>query len=299
MKTQLLLLKFSKKNFKKLKFKNYINNYYNILKYSQTKNNLFKPHKHKILNRIKLPFLKLNFYYEKNNILEQTLNLVFYVFFSKKLISASIKKRTKWERFFNKTINARLSELSNFFNIYYFFFFNNFIGFYFLKKHKKIKNELFFYYLIPTFYNNGKMSINLQNSKKKNYFFLSSGFFIKFFEKKKSFKKNKMIKYYIAKYVRKLLLILGIKKLILIVNKKPLMLLNMLNLINTPIIHKFINPLSNNLIEEPSFYKIPPFQFLYFIFRNPLSYSFNKLPLKGRIKRKILRKIIMKNKITD
>jgi hypothetical protein len=86
--------------------------------------------------------------------------------------------------------------------------------------------------------------------KKKNYLFLSTGLFIKYFEKKKSFKKNKIIKILIAKYLRKIFLLTKTRNLILTIRKNPTFLLEMINFLNLPIIHKFANPLTEEIIEE-------------------------------------------------
>jgi hypothetical protein len=143
-----------------------------------------------------------------------------------------------------------------------------------------------------------RMFLNLNNFSKKNFFFLSTGLFIKFFEKKKSFKKNKTIKLLMAKYVRKIFLISKIKNTVLIIKRNPIFLLEIINFFNLPIVHKFLNPIENKIIEEEdnNFIKI---KFLYFIFLENKNFSKNKQPQKGRIKRKILRKIVFENKIID
>ncbi len=101
-----------------------------------------------------------------------------------------------------------------------------------------------------------------------------------------------------AKFLRKLFIISKIKTLILLVKRTPLYLLEFLTLLNTTIIHKFIDPIENKIIEEKNTDKnIVNFQ--YFIFFKNIDFSLNKGPQKGRIKRKILRKIIINNKIID
>jgi hypothetical protein len=101
-----------------------------------------------------------------------------------------------------------------------------------------------------------------------------------------------------AKYIRKLFLISKIKNIILVVKKIPLFINEILNFLNSPIAHKFLNPVDNKIIEESetNFIQI---KFLYFLFLNNKNFSKNKTLKKGRIKRKILRKVIFENKIVD
>lgn len=120
--------------------------------------------------------------------------------------------------------------------------------FYFVKKNK-LKRQKLTHFLILSFINN-KLFVNLLNLNKKNYLFLSSGLFIKFFEKKKSFKKNKIIKLLIAKYLRKIFLLTKIRNTSLIIKNNPTFLLEMITFLNSPIPHKFMDPVTEEIIEE-------------------------------------------------
>ena len=71
-----------------------------------------------------------------------------------------------------------------------------------------------------------------------------------------------------------------------------------INFINTPIAHKFFNPIDGKNIEEQEF-NFTQLKFLFFLFIENKNFSKNKNPKKGRIKRKILRKVIFENKIVD
>lgn len=153
-------------------------------------------------------------------------------------------------------------------------------------------------FLIVLSFKKSRLFITLKNLLKRNITSLSSGLFIKFFEKKKSFKKNKTVKLLMIKYLRKLLVITKITTLSLVVKKTPVFLTELLNLINTPISHKFSNPIDGKLIEEDS-KSFTLLKFLYFIFLQNKSFCKNKLRLKGRIKRKILRKITLQNRLID
>lgn len=205
--------------------------------------------------------------------------------------------RKKKQKTFKKLTNLRFKNIFNFLFLYNTFFYSIYIDlFYFLKKIKTTKQRLY-YYLILSFKKN-KLFINLQNSRKRNYLFLSTGFFIKFFEKKKSIKKTKTIKLLMAKYIRKIFIISKLKNSILIIKHNPLFLMEILNLFNTPIAHKFIDPVTGKVIEEAEDNSLW-LKFLYFIFLDNKDFSKNKIAKKGRIKRKILRKIVFENKIVD
>lgn len=101
-----------------------------------------------------------------------------------------------------------------------------------------------------------------------------------------------------AKYVRKIFLISRIKNTILILKKNPIFLNELINFFNAPIAHKFLDPVENRIIEENDT-NLVWIKFLYFIFVENKDFSKNKLPQRGRIKRKILRKVYFENKIVD
>jgi hypothetical protein len=118
-----------------------------------------------------------------------------------------------------------------------------------LVKFSKARRQRVFHFLIFSF-TKSRLYINLQNFLKKNYLFLSTGLFIRFFERKKSLKKSKTIKLLMAKFLRKLFLISCIRNTIVIVKKNPLFFLEMMNLFNTAVPYKFVNPINEEIIEE-------------------------------------------------
>lgn len=145
---------------------------------------------------------------------------------------------------------------------------------------------------------NQRLYINIQNYKKRNFFFLSVGFFLKYFEKKKSLKKNKSLKILLARYIRKLYLLVKFKHTLFFIRSIPSYLAELVNTLNTPIIHKFLTPFSDKFFED-SLTKKSIFNINYFIFLKNVDFSNNKIRKKGRIKRKITRKIVMENSIID
>jgi hypothetical protein len=141
-----------------------------------------------------------------------------------------------------------------------------------------------FYDIILTF-RNSKLFINLLDSKKKNYVSIATGLFIKFFEKKKSLKRGKNVKLLMIKYLRKLLIISKVPSLTLLIKRTPIFLPEIINILNQPIAHKFIDPLEEQIIDENE--------------KNNKSFVKSKTRLSGRVKRKIRRKIVFENKIVD
>lgn len=154
-----------------------------------------------------------------------------------------------------------------------------------------------FYNMILTF-NNNKIFINLNDALKRNYFFLSPGFFIKYFDKKKLYKKSKIIRSLFIKYLRKIFLLVRLPNLFLFVKKTPVFLTEFLNLFNQEIPHKFNEPLTNREITDTIKNK-PLTSVKYFIFLSNQSYVKFKKKKKGRVKRKILRKITTQNSVID
>jgi hypothetical protein len=122
--------------------------------------------------------------------------------------------------------------------------------------------------------------------------------FIKFFEKRKSAKKNKNIKLLMAKFLRKLIYIVKIKYLFFFVRNNPLHLTDFLFFLNTPIIHKYVNPENGQIIEEKNV-NSSLFKITNFIFFKNIDFTKNKIRKKGRIKRKITRKVVLTNNLTD
>ena len=100
-----------------------------------------------------------------------------------------------------------------------------------------------------------------------------------------------------AKYIRKIFILLKIRNLFLVIKQTPSFLLNFLRVLNTPIVHKFINPFTGELIED----KKKNFQtkFIYFLFLKNASFTNQKIRQQGRVKRKITRKLVLKNQLVD
>lgn len=101
-----------------------------------------------------------------------------------------------------------------------------------------------------------------------------------------------------SKYLRKLLLIVGIRKLDIFSRGTPYMLNEILNNLLTPLGHPFTNPFTSKIINETKFVYPSP-QLNLIVFEKPKPFNKLKVPGKGRIKRKILRKVVRFNRFVD
>jgi hypothetical protein len=100
------------------------------------------------------------------------------------------------------------------------------------------------------------------------------------------------------KLLRKLLIVLQVSNLNLILKGTPTRLPQYVRTLLTPITHYLVNPISNTLYDEIT---QKPFEFNIHsvLFLKCLLLKKQKLRKKGRVKRKILRKLILKNKLID
>jgi len=131
----------------------------------------------------------------------------------------------------------------------------------------------------------------------ETYLTLSLGLFSSFFNKGKFFIKNKAVYLVLASFIRKVLMYASFKELILFVLKTPLYLQELLSTINSPVVNFYKHPFNDSVVNENnSLYK---FNFSYFIFSNNKPYTFMKKAKKGRVKRKISKRVVSLNRLTD
>lgn len=121
----------------------------------------------------------------------------------------------------------------------------------------------------------------------------------KFFMKNKSFLKSKSMYLLLMSFFRKILLFSSFTNLILIISKTPLFLKELLSTINNPVTKVYKHPFSEDTVEidEKNLYN--PFRFSFIFFINNKPFSPLKLKKKGRLKRKISKKIVLLNKLID
>ena len=137
----------------------------------------------------------------------------------------------------------------------------------------------------------------LRTIKGESYFFLSLGLLAKFLLKGKAFTKTKTVFILLASFLRKVLLFSSFKNIYLFINKTPLFFKEIMSTINDPVISIYKNPFSNSLTNEKELSN--PFSFPLIIFTNNKSYGFMKTKQKGRLKRKIARRLTLINRVLD
>jgi hypothetical protein len=192
--------------------------------------------------------------------------------------------------FFNTTINSFLT-------LYYLLTCRSFFNFFrFIRQFNKSYVEG--YYKIFFNFKSGRFFVSILNSKGRLYSSLSVGLFLKFFENKKSLKKKKILKLLLAKYVRKLLIISNIRNIYLYIRKTPTHLYEICNLLTSPLPKPFFNPIKGHPVNE-SIISHHNLNIRYIFFTKIKSYTSMKVARKGRLKRKIQRRILKSNKITD
>jgi hypothetical protein len=138
---------------------------------------------------------------------------------------------------------------------------------------------------------------NLQSVSHVTYTNLSLGMFSRFFNKGKSFIKNKNTFLTVAGFMRKILLYSLIGKLILMVKRTPLYFQEILAHINNPVVTPYKHPFYDDTVDE--FFLKKSFSYLMFIFINSKPYTFMKSKRRGRVKRKITRRLVKINRLVD
>ena len=154
-------------------------------------------------------------------------------------------------------------------------------------------------------FNKARLHVILEDSKKHNtHFFTTPGLFIRYFQGKKSLKKNKALKYLMARFLRKMLLVLNLESVGLVTKGVPVNLDKLLTAIFKPLSHPFTNPLTGDVINEsdstrPRKKEKGNIGISSVTFFAPKPFSYQKTRKRGRIKRKIQRRLVRMNKVID
>lgn len=160
------------------------------------------------------------------------------------------------------------------------------------------KKDLPEHYLYMTFTGH-RFVVTLSNvADKKTHFFLTTGLLLRYAGNRKSLKKNKALKLLMARFLRKLLIVLGLKRLSIHVRGVPLHLEPFLAMLSNPLTHGFMNPLTGQTVDESRGYKATlPLHKIIFLKLKP--YGYQKMKKTGRIKRKIRRKVVKLGNVID
>jgi len=135
--------------------------------------------------------------------------------------------------------------------------------------------------------------------RKRNYFSLTTGLLLKYFEdRKKSIKKTLPLKLTLVRFLRKLLLLSGLSLFNFWIRGVPLFLPQLFNFLNKPLPTPIVDPFNHKIINELE-HTYTNFTFNSLIFWKSKSFGFQKTKKKGRIKRKIRRKIVSEARVLD
>lgn len=193
----------------------------------------------------------------------------------------------------------RLSRLLAYLFSYNFIFLRFYYENFFSLRDYKHPSSPALYRLIISF-SKQKSFFLIQNFKFENILSVSAGFVSKFFQKKKSLRKTKYSKLFLARYLRKIFVLSKLNKLHLIIKGSPIFLNEMLFSLNQRIDHKFWNPIEEKLYDETGFKNpLTYIKISYFVFYKNQAFVPLKTKKKGRIKRKLLRKLVLSNKLVD
>jgi len=138
---------------------------------------------------------------------------------------------------------------------------------------------------------------DLQTKSSSIYFNLSLGLFAFFYKKGKFFIKNKQVFLVLASFLRKMLLFCSIGNLIFVVKRTPIYLQELLTTLNNPVINLYKHPFYDETVNEGVLKN--KFNFKLFLFLTNRPYGFVKVRKKGRVKRKITKRIVSINRLID
>jgi hypothetical protein len=130
-----------------------------------------------------------------------------------------------------------------------------------------------------------------------SYVSASLGLFAVLFQKGKAFIKSKTVFMALVGFLRKVLIFSSIKEFMLIVQKTPRYLQETLAALNEPVVNVYKDPFGESIINEK---KLPSqFSFDMFLFKNNKAFGVVKMKQRGRLKRKITRRVISMNRVLD
>ena len=144
-----------------------------------------------------------------------------------------------------------------------------------------------------------RLVISLRDSwKDLTHLFASPGLFLRYFEGRKSLKRKRALMVLMVKFVRKILLVLKLSSVNLYVRGVPVYFDTLLSTLFRPLSHSIVNPLNGESLSESSTLKSDlGFESIQFLTSKPFGYQ--KPRKRGRVKRKIRRKISQTGSVVD
>jgi len=135
---------------------------------------------------------------------------------------------------------------------------------------------------------------------KYNYLSLSTGLFLKFYKNRRPLKRTKLFKILLVKYLRKLLIVSGLRDFFVIVNRSPTLFAELFKVFMTPNITPFRIPGKKRLYDDSVINSTSPtFNIHRFLFFRTKAHALMKIKKRGRLKRKITKRLIKKNSVID
>ena len=163
------------------------------------------------------------------------------------------------------------------------------------------KNSITGLHKILLTFKHNKLTISVTNIYDRYYFSLEVGLLLRFFRHKKSIKKTKSAKVLLFKYLRKVLNVSGLRTFDLIVRGSPKNLPEFIKTLHKPFTHTYKHPFNTSPIDE-TFKKSKQymrFSFNQFLFLRTTAFGTLKTKQRGRLKRRIRKKIVKLNNIPD
>ena len=144
--------------------------------------------------------------------------------------------------------------------------------------------------LILTF-RRSRIFVNFGNGLNQNYFSLRPGLLLRFIKQTKAFKKTKVVRLMLAMYLRRLLIVSRLTSFDLWLRRLPIFMQEFLDALHrhTPV--SFKDPITSKTVTESESDKFV-FQVTYMVFQYNKPFGFMKNRLRGRVKRKISKRIV-------
>jgi len=138
---------------------------------------------------------------------------------------------------------------------------------------------------------------SISSFKMRTFVFSSLGLFSRKFLKSRSFIRSKALYLLSSSFLRKVLIYASFTNLLVYVKRKPLYLQEILSTLFSPVIAPYKHPFLNTTILENTIKT--NFNITNFIFFNNKSYTYQKKRLRGRLKRRIMKRLVRSNNVLD
>ena len=154
-------------------------------------------------------------------------------------------------------------------------------------------------YVLRFRFNRERLSVVLSDeNSNKTYCFFTPGLLVKFAQNRKSLRKKTSMKVLMMQFLRKLLIVLRLNKIQIISSGIPVLLSRLLYMLSQPLNHLITNPLTGAVIDEITRTRTP-LNFDSVFFTRSYPYGYMPTRKRGRVKRKIRRKLVKLGRLID